>query len=110
MSKRVSLPGADDLFRPTSGGKPAPVPSASAQPPTAATSPRRGRRAKHDEKITVYLTSEELLRLEQVRLELRRDYDLSVDRGRLVRTAVEVALAELDAHGSDSELVRRLSS
>jgi hypothetical protein len=33
----------------------------------------------------------------------------AVDRGRLVRAAVAMALADLDARGDDSELVRRLS-
>ncbi len=33
---------------------------------------------------------------------------LAVDRGRLVREAVALVLADLDAHGEDSALVRRL--
>jgi hypothetical protein len=123
----VSLPAADDLFRPTSPpgetGKERPAP---AQPqsqhqeqprsvddadPTHGR-PRRGRRpsgrVRHDEKMTVYVTAEELLDLEHARLLLRRDHDLAVDRGRLVREAVALALADLEARGEDSVIVQRL--
>ena len=47
--------------------------------------------------------------IEQARLELRRCLGGAVDRGRLVRAAVAIALADLDANGPGSELVRRLS-
>ena len=63
---------------------------------------------RHDEKMTVYVTAEELLDLEHARLLLRRDHDLAVDRGRIVREAVAIALADLDARGEDSTLVQRL--
>ncbi|WP_299054605.1 hypothetical protein [uncultured Nocardioides sp.] len=109
MPRRVSLPAADDLFRPTDE-KPhltaAPEPAAPAAEPGARTASGR---VKHDEKMTVYVTSSELLDLEEARLSLRRQ-GLSVDRGRLVRAAIAMALAELDEQGSESELVRRLSS
>jgi hypothetical protein len=42
-------------------------------------------------------------------LVLRRTLGSAVDRGRLVRAAVAMALADLDEHGADSELVRRLN-
>ena len=58
--------------------------------------------------MTVYVTSDELLDIEHARLELRRDHGLAVDRGRLVRAAVAIALADLDANGDDSALVQRL--
>jgi hypothetical protein len=64
---------------------------------------------RHDEKMTVYVTADELLDLEHARLLLRRDHGLAVDRGRLVRTAIAIALADLDARGDDSVLVQRLS-
>lgn len=67
-------------------------------------------RVRHDEKITVYISSEELLRLEQARLTLRSDHGISVDRGRVVREAVAACLDDLDAHDADSVLVRRLGS
>jgi hypothetical protein len=65
-------------------------------------------RERHDEKITVYVSAEELMDLEQARLTLRGDHGLSVDRGRIVREALAVVLADLDAKGEASILVRRL--
>ena len=40
---------------------------------------------------------------------LRRDHGLAVDRGRLVREAVALVLADLDENGLDSLLVQRLT-
>jgi hypothetical protein len=65
-------------------------------------------REKHDEKITVYCSAEELFELERARLSLRGDHGMVVDRGRIVREAVAVVLADLDAKGESSILVRRL--
>ncbi len=65
-------------------------------------------RERHDEKITVYVSAEELLDLEHARLTLRGDHGLAVDRGRIVREALAVVLADLDAKGEASILVRRL--
>lgn len=65
-------------------------------------------RERHEEKITVYVSPEELLDLEQARLTLRGDHGLAVDRGRIVREALAVVLADLDAKGESSILVRRL--
>ena len=133
MPRRVSLPTADDLFRPTvvpdpvedaarssadrsgagqaDGG--AAAGPAAAEPSAAGagtTSARTGSgRVKHDEKMTVYITSDELLDIEHARLMLRRSHGLGVDRGRLVRAAVAIALADLEANGDDSVLVQRLS-
>lgn len=64
---------------------------------------------RHDEKMTVYVTAEELLDLEHARLTLRRTHGVVVDRGRLVREAISLVLAELEASGADSALVRRLT-
>ena len=64
-------------------------------------------RESHSTKITVYLSSAELLDLERAKLTLR-GYGLSADRGRLVRESLAVLLADLDAHGEDSLMVRRL--
>ncbi|MFE1437527.1 hypothetical protein [Streptomyces sp. NPDC058739] len=181
MSRRVSLPGADELFRTTGGtalqpstprrqaGGEARVPppagegdaAAAAEdapqavpaqagdgdgaehvaadaegaeagesrsrgparrqavPPQegSATEPRkRGRsssrrpsgRERHDEKITVYVSAEELMDLEHARLVLRGEHGLAVDRGRIVREAVAVVLADLETRGEASILVRRL--
>jgi hypothetical protein len=65
-------------------------------------------RERHDEKITVYCSPEELLDLESARLNLRADHGLAIDRGRIVREAVAVVLADLEAKGEASILVRRL--
>jgi hypothetical protein len=73
--------------------------------------PRRGSgRVRHEEKITVYVSGEELLALEQARLTLRARHGMAVDRGRIVREAIAAMLADLDANADDSELVRRLSA
>lgn len=65
-------------------------------------------RTKHDAKITVYISQDELLALEHARLALRGSHDVVVDRGRLVREAVAVMLGDFEEHGEDSVLVRRL--
>jgi hypothetical protein len=121
----VSLPGADELFRTTgSATRPeaeqqAPVPAAAAAAPVTAIRTRRtaerpsgtrrpSGRERHDEKITVYVSPEELVDLEHARLALRADHGLAVDRGRIVREAVAVVIADLEAKGADSILVRRL--
>jgi phage tail protein X len=67
-------------------------------------------RIRHEDKITVYVSAEELLALEQARLTLRARHGVAVDRGRIVREAIALMLADLEASGDDSELVRRLSA
>ena len=64
-------------------------------------------RERHEEKITVYVSAEELIDLEQARLVLRGEHGLAVDRGRIVREAVAVVLADLEQRGEASILVRR---
>lgn len=108
MSRRVSMPAADDLFRPTAASLQA-VPDPS--PVSAAPAPAAGRtsgRVRHDEKMTVYITSDELMDIEHTRLVLRREHGIAADRGRVVREAVALVLAEFEAHGDESALVRRL--
>ncbi|WP_209439555.1 hypothetical protein [Kitasatospora phosalacinea] len=65
-------------------------------------------RERHDEKITVYVSAEELMDLEHARLVLRGEHGLAVDRGRVVREAISVVLADLEQRGEASILVRRL--
>ena len=65
-------------------------------------------RERHEEKITVYVSAEELIDLEHARLVLRGEHGLAVDRGRIVREAVAVVLADLEQRGEASILVRRL--
>jgi hypothetical protein len=65
-------------------------------------------RERHEEKITVYCSADELVDLETARLHLRAEHGLAIDRGRIVREAVAVVLADLEAKGDASILVRRL--
>jgi hypothetical protein len=65
-------------------------------------------RERHDEKITVYVSPDELVAIEQARLVLRAEHGVAVDRGRLVREAVAEMLIDLDAHGEASVVVQRL--
>ena len=96
------------------GLRPAPAPTRSAAPRLPASSAgsrsagRASGRERHDEKITVYVSPEELVGLEQARIMLRAGHGLAVDRGRIVREAVNLVLADLTEHGEDSSLVRVL--
>lgn len=143
MPRRVNLPGADELFRPTAkegatGVAPARAPreplpkspGSSVDPHRPSNDPASGAsqrtrptrlqavndspapesgRVKHEEKMTVYVTADELLAVEQARLQLRAALGRTVDRGRFVRAAVALALADLDERGVDSAVARRLS-
>jgi hypothetical protein len=134
MTRRANLPGADELFRSTAPALSS-VPAASetvAAPlvaPAIATpkapSSKKGVRSiarrrvttvdrspsgreRHDEKITVYLSPDELYDLDQARLQLRGDLGLAADRGRIVRESIAVIIADLEAKGDQSILARRL--
>ena len=96
-ARRVNVPGVAELFRPSVS-----------QPDTADERQATGRE-RHDQKITVYLSAAELLDLEHARLKLRR-FGFAFDRGRLVREAIAILLADLDARGKDSLIARRWSS
>ena len=101
--------GADDLaaFRST----PQPAPAAPTLQPSIPTRGRPARnrdRTKHDEKITVYISADELMALETARLTLRGQHGVAADRGRIVREAIAVLLADLDERGEDAVLVKRL--
>lgn len=87
---------------PPRGGQPAP------RQPAGRPSGRATGRERHDEKITVYVSPEELVGLEQARITLRAGHGLAVDRGRIVREAVNLVLADLSRHGEDSSLVQVL--
>ena len=137
MPRRVRMPGADELFGrgPVTLGntarlravpdpvededeaedEPAALREASAprnapssRLPVARPTGRATGRERHDEKITVYVSPEELVGLEQARITLRAGHGLAVDRGRIVREAVNLVLADLSEHGEDSSLVRIL--
>ncbi|MEU0103070.1 hypothetical protein [Streptomyces sp. NPDC006267] len=110
--------GGDSRGRSASGERPASSAAPAEQPPAVQQQRRRGGgrganrrpsgRERHDEKITVYVSAEELMDLEHARLVLRGEHGLAVDRGRIVREAVAVVLADLESRGDASILVRRL--
>ena len=134
MTRRISLPGADELFRKTTlSAVPDQVEESvevthTNRPTTQSVAkknernnsvrqtPRRRQnierapsgREKHDEKITVYLSPEELFDLEQARLLLRGDLGLAVDRGRIVRESLAIVIADLESKGDQSIIARRL--
>jgi hypothetical protein len=95
-SRRVSLPGVAELLRSAARG------------PDGGDQRHASGREKHTQKITVYLSAEELLDLERARLALLR-YGAAADRGRIVREAIAVLLADLDARGKDSLLALRIA-
>lgn len=134
MTRRASLPGADELFKQNSPALsavrevPSEAPAATTSPTSSTSSspkakkgvrsiPRRrvvsvdkspSGRERHDEKITVYLSPDELFDLDQARLSLRGDLGLAVDRGRIVRESIAVIIADLEQKGDQSILARRL--
>ena len=84
------------------------IPTMQPNIPTRGRPARRTERNKHDEKITVYISADELLALETARVTLRGQHGVAADRGRIVREAISVILADLAERGDDSVLVRRL--
>jgi hypothetical protein len=132
MTRRASLPGADELFKQNSPAlsavrEMAPETSTPAATPAATPTPKAKKgvrsiprrrvvsvdkspsgRERHDEKITVYLSPDELFDLDQARLSLRGDLGLAVDRGRIVRESISIIIADLEQKGDQSILARRL--
>ncbi len=135
MTRRANLPGADELFRSTAPAlssvptqstpdHAAPLVSPAIATPKAPSSKKGVRtiarrrvttvdrspsgRERHDEKITVYLSPDELFELDQARIQLRGDLGRAVDRGRSVRESIAVIIADLEAKGDQSILARRL--
>lgn len=116
MTKRASLPGADELFRKTDRAR-APEEGfdqeeSPSRPSAKATSIHvaRGeeRVPRHDEKVTFYCTGPELTRLERARLSLRSEHKVASDRGRIVRAAIAEILDDFEMRGPNSALVKRL--
>jgi len=134
MTRRASLPGADELFRNSAPSLSAvrevisePVSAPTVVAPVTTSTPKTNKgvrsiprrrvtqadkspsgRERHDEKITVYISPDELFDLDQARLMLRGDLGLAVDRGRIVRESIAVIIADLEAKGEQSILARRL--
>ena len=95
--RRVSLPGVAELLRPVGPG------------PASDSGRQASGREAHSQKITVYLSADELLDLERVRLTLRA-HGIGVDRGRLVREAIAVLMMDLEAGIDVSVVARRLGA
>jgi hypothetical protein len=100
--------GADQSGDELAAFRSAPAPTLQPSVPTRGRPVRKTDRTKHDEKITVYISQDELLALETARLALRGQHGVAADRGRIVREAISVILADLEERGDDSVLVRRL--
>jgi hypothetical protein len=117
VSRRASLPGAEELFKKTTGGRSGQRETVDKSPKLQVASeaekspePAEGRKApRHQEKITFYCTSEDLMALERARLKLRADHGVSADRGRIVRAALAYVLEDFEARSSDSLLLRKLA-
>ncbi|WP_369211846.1 hypothetical protein [Streptomyces flavofungini] len=105
--RRSAGGGQPEAAGPQGGGKNG-ASTAQARRRARAANRRPSGRERHDEKITVYVSAEELMDLEHARLVLRGEHGLAVDRGRIVREAVAVVLADLESRGDASILVRRL--
>jgi hypothetical protein len=95
--RRVSLPGVAELLRPVGPG------------PASDSGRQASGREAHSQKITVYLSADELLDLERARLTLRA-HGIVVDRGRLVREAIAVLMMDLEAGIDASVIARRLGA
>ncbi|HSS91175.1 MAG TPA: hypothetical protein VLL69_17790 [Streptosporangiaceae bacterium] len=93
----MSLPGVAELLRPVGPG------------PASDSGRQASGREAHSQKITVYLSVDEFLDLERVRLTLRA-HGIGVDRGRLVREAIAVLMMDLEAGIDASVIARRLGA
>jgi hypothetical protein len=105
---QASSPAGDkgsssSIDRGSTGGR---ADAAGARPPRNGGAPSG--RQRHDEKITVYLSSDELVALDDAKATLYRDLGIKVDRGRIVREAVAVVVGDLQAKGEASIVARRL--
>ena len=122
MSRRASLPGAEELFRRTgserSRERSEPVSresrqvtkSTKLQVATPEPAPKGATKApKHEEKVTFYCTAEDLMQIEKARLALRSEHGVAADRGRIVRAALAYVLEDFEARADDSILLRHLA-
>ena len=124
MSRRASLPGAEELFRRTTSAEkaavepkeqPAPEPQVNkstrlqvATPVETEVESQPKKAPKHEEKITFYCTRDDLMELEKTRLELRSEHGVAADRGKIVRAALSYVLEDFSARSNDSILLRKL--
>ncbi|MDQ3956805.1 MAG: cobyrinic acid a,c-diamide synthase [Actinomycetota bacterium] len=117
MSRRASLPGADELFRSTASPSPTKSSRGDKTPKQLVDKSTQiqvaddavGRKGpRHETKVTFYCTNADLTQLEKVRLVLRGEHGIAADRGKVVRTALAYVIDDFEARGEDSILVRWL--
>lgn len=116
MSRRASLPGADELFRPTGSTRRAEredkSPSRREEKSTnlqvAEPAPTGRKAPRHETKVTFYCTNADLTALDGARLALRAQHGVGADRGKVVRAALKYVLEDFEARAEDSILLRRL--
>lgn len=120
MSRRASLPGADELFRRTSSERSREARRGSESQQVAKSpklqvasegeeTPAPKKTPRHEEKVTFYCTRDDLMALEKARLALRADYGVAADRGKIVRAALAYVLEDFEARAEDSVLLRDLT-
>jgi hypothetical protein len=111
MPSRVTppVPGVNELIRDTRAPAKAPAPKTGRARPRIPEPviPETSGRVRHEEKITVYVSADELIAVEQARLRLQQQ-GIKVDRGRFVRAAIASALDDLGARGLKADIVERL--
>ena len=90
MPRRVGLPGASELFRPTDVGSEQPADAAGERPVRRRRTAAQAEPSPHEE--------------------LRAEHGLAVDRGRIVRAAIASALASIAADPEGADVVRRLAA
>ena len=118
MTRRASLPGADELFRRTTQPEGEETPSdlgeqisqQVAKPTNLQVAAEESKAPRHDEKVTFYCTGADLTRVERARLALRAEHGVPSDRGSIVRAALAEVLDDFEARGPNSALVKRLQS
>jgi hypothetical protein len=97
MSKRVSLRGGlDSIFEPTADPAKAAAPAAPAVP-----------EENYDQRATFYFSGQQLMDLEVMMLKLRTQYRMKIGKSEIVRAAFDALMADFDAKGDDSIIVRR---
>jgi hypothetical protein len=119
VSRRASLPGAEELFKKTTASRGRPQQDVDKSPKlqvavdqekeAAAPSAGDRRTPRHQEKITFYCTSDDLMALERARLRLRAEHGVAADRGKIVRAALAYVLEDFEARSEDSLLLRKLT-
>ena len=65
---------------------------------------------RHEEKVTFYCSTDELEAVETLRAALRRTYRIKVDRGAIIRAALELAMRDYRANEMQSAIFKYLNA